>query len=88
MKEIKLSPNISAHDMSYRIKQANKFLNKGKQVKVSLQFKGRERQHKEIGLNTIIEFIAQCEGKIAGPIKQIEGKKLVLSVTLNPKGNK
>ena len=84
MKEIKLSPNISPHDMGYRIEQANKFLSKGIQVKVTLNFKGRERLFVAKGYATITSFVAQCNGKPAGQFKLIEGKRQFITVTLNP----
>lgn len=86
LKEIRLSPNISSHDVEYRVKQANKFLKKGNQVKVSVIYKGREKLHEEIGARVLLEFVSQCDGKLANQAKVTNaGKKLVLSVTLNPK---
>jgi len=40
-KTIKVSYNISEHDISYRKKQIDKFLEKGLQVKIELNMKGR-----------------------------------------------
>lgn len=87
LKEIQLSPNIGQNDIDYRIKQANKFLEKGNQVKVTLSFRGRERVHDEIGLKTIQDFINSCEkGMLTGMIKMIDGRKKYITATLNPKG--
>ena len=89
MKEIKLSPNISSHDISYRVKQANKFLEKGEQVKITLAFRGRERIHEDIGLKTINGFVEQCtSGTLASGIKVINGHKKFITAMLNPKGKK
>lgn len=89
MKNIQLSPNISSNDISYRVKQVNKFLDKGEQVRITLVFKGRERLHEEIGLKTIHDFVEQCvNGAPASPFKIVDGNRKTIVVTLNPKGKK
>lgn len=86
MKEVRLSPNISQNDISYRIKQVNKFLEKKEQVRIVLIFKGRERIHEDIGWETINNFIAQCTlGNLANKPKIIDGKRKTITATLNPK---
>lgn len=47
VKELKLRPNIGDGDYSFRLKRACDFLNEGKHVKVTLQFRGREIGMKE-----------------------------------------
>lgn len=46
VKEIKLRPKIGAHDLATKMKRAVEFLNQGKYVKVTLAFRGRERDTK------------------------------------------
>jgi len=85
-KEIKLSPNIGENDISYRVKQANKFLEKGHQVKVTLTFRGRERVHEDIGLKTIEEFITSCTSGVKnGQPRITDGKRKFITAHLNPK---
>lgn len=43
LKEIRLTFNISPHDMEVRAKQAEKFLKAGDKVKISLVLKGRQK---------------------------------------------
>lgn len=89
MKEIKLSPNITQHDIGYRVIQANKFLEKGEQVKVTLLFKGREKLHEDIGWKTIGNFVSLCiNGIQAGTFKVVNGRRKSIIVTINPKGKK
>ena len=47
IKEVKLRPKIGEHDYETKIKQIVQFLEDGKRVKVTLFFKGRERQLKD-----------------------------------------
>jgi translation initiation factor IF-3 len=42
LKEIRLSYNISDHDIETRVKQAEKFLQKGNRLRVTLRLKGRQ----------------------------------------------
>ena len=85
LKEIKLSPNITEHDMGYRIKQANKFLEKGHQIKVTLTFRGRERLHEDIGLKTVENFVSSCnKGAANGKARITDGKRKFITAYLNP----
>ena len=85
-KEIKLSPNITEHDISYRVKQANKFLEQGHQIKVTLIFRGRERIHEDIGLKTIENFVSLCDrGAPNGKPRITDGRRKFITAHLNPK---
>ena len=57
---IQLSPVIGIHDFETRVKQANKFLNSGDKVKVTLRFRGRQLTHVEVGEEVINRFIEAC----------------------------
>lgn len=70
--------------MGYRIKQANEFLKKKFQVRVTLTFKGRERFFEPIGIRTMERFIEQCEGKPT-LLKFIPGRKKIITCIINPK---
>lgn len=55
-KEIRLTVRIGENDLTTKAGQARKFLLKGDKVKVSLKYKGREIQHRELGFETIKRF--------------------------------
>lgn len=58
MKEIKLRPNTDDHDMSYRAKNAIRFLDAGNRVKVIVRFRGREHHHMiDTGRNMLERFV-------------------------------
>lgn len=48
IKEIRLRPKISEHDLDYRLNNARKFLERGAKVKIRLRFRGREVTHPEV----------------------------------------
>jgi translation initiation factor IF-3 len=56
LKEIKLRPVTEIHDYNFKIKNAQKFLEKGDKVKFTVKFRGREMQHIHLG-NKLMERI-------------------------------
>jgi len=87
MKEIKLGPNTSENDLNYRIKHMVEFLQKGHRIKVSLQFRGRQMQHIDIGQEQILKTILAVE-EYGSPeaMPKLEGKKMF--ATIKPKPSK
>jgi len=81
LKEIKLRPTISDHDLGIKIKSMNHFIEDGDKVKISLKFKGREITHQEIGLAVFEKIKAQLseECKIEHEPK-MEGNQLMMIV--------
>lgn len=61
--EVKFRPNIGDHDYNFKVKNIAKFLKKGKKVKVTIVFKGREHEHPERGFGMIERIIDDLKGK-------------------------
>lgn len=67
LKELRIRPKTSEHDIQTKINQARKFLEKKDRVLISMIFKGRERVHSELGdgilkqIATALEDIAKVE---------------------------
>ena len=61
IKEVKMSYKIDVGDLEVRRKNALKFLRQGNRVKVSVQFKGREQTHVDLGFK-LLETFAESEG--------------------------
>ncbi len=57
LKGIRLSFNISQHDLETRARQAEKFLNKGDKVRIELHLRGREKAHQDFAKEKIEKFI-------------------------------
>lgn len=55
-KEYRLSPIIDVGDFETRRKNAQKYLEKGHSIKVSIRFRGREMAHTEIGKEVMLRF--------------------------------
>ena len=67
MKGIRLSFNISPHDLETRVKQTEKFLNKGDRVRVELRLRGREKALQGVAMEKVDKFLEILRGSI--PIK-------------------
>ena len=81
VKEIRLSPNIEAHDFEFKVKQARKFIGEGNKVKLNMRFRGRLITHTELGVEVLDRFseavsdIAEVDGK-----PSMEGRRNMVMV--------
>jgi len=81
LKEIKLRPVTEIHDYNFKIKNAKKFLAKGDKVKFTVQFKGREMQHTNLGYNLMNRIINDTSnlGKVEVRPK-FEGRQIIMII--------
>jgi len=56
VKELKMGPNIEAHDFEVRVKNADRFLREGDKIKATIQFRGRQIQHSVLGRQVLARF--------------------------------
>ncbi len=84
IKEIRLSTFIEDHDIQVKAKTAVKFLSEGDKVKVSLRFRGRERDYVDKGRAVMDAFAEECSS--VGTVDKrpaFEGRSLTMF--LSPK---
>ena len=84
IKEIRLHPKTSQHDIDYRLEHARQFLARGDKVLVTVMFSGREMAHLEAGpelLSRVAEQITDA-AKVESPPRR-EGRRV--SMMLTPK---
>lgn len=87
VKEVKVKPNIGAHDLQTKIRHARDFIEEGDKVKITCQFRGREMMHPEFGekvINQICQELADIAQKEAPP--KLFGK--IMNVVLSPSSSK
>ncbi|QHI73290.1 translation initiation factor IF-3 [Aminipila sp. CBA3637] len=87
VKEIRLSTFIEVHDIQVKANTAIKFLKDGDRVKVSLRFKGREKDYASKGLDVMNRFADSVAS--VGTIEkkpEFEGRSLIMIVA--PKTDK
>ncbi|MEX6633263.1 translation initiation factor IF-3 [Hyphococcus lacteus] len=79
IKEIKMRPNIDAHDYGVKVKAMKRFFDDGDKVKVTLRFRGREMAHQDRGADLLkrvqdeFEEIAKVE-----QYPKMEGRQIVM----------
>lgn len=79
IKEVKLRPNIEDHDFLTKVRNAEKFLEAGCKVKVTIMFRGREITRTENG-KELCEKVAQElqeVSKVEKPAK-VEGRNMTM----------
>jgi translation initiation factor IF-3 len=69
VKEVKFRPKIGKGDFDTKMRHLLEFLEEGHKVKVTLQFRGREMAHPELGQKILDGVIAA-----AGPIAKVENQ--------------
>ncbi len=84
IKEIRLSTFIEDHDLQVKANNAVKFLKSGDKVKVSLRFKGREKDHVSVGQNVMKQF-AQFVEEVGVMEKKPEFEGRSITMILGPK---
>lgn len=87
VKEIRLSTFIEDHDIQVKAKTASKFLKNGDKVKVSLRFRGRERDYKSRGFEVMEQF-AEVVSEVADVEKKPKFEGRSLTMFLSPKTKK
>ena len=78
-KEIRVTPNIGAHDFEFKSRNARNFLEAGNKVKFTLRFRGRELNNIKAGEDILNKFIEDLSD-IASPEKKplLEGKSMYI----------
>lgn len=81
IKELKVRPNIDAHDLEIKLKAAKKFLEAGDKVKFTVRFRGREISNQDAGAR----LLDRVKAALAGLIKVdreplMEGRQMIMIV--------
>ena len=73
------SSNIDTHDFEFKVKNARKFLEDGSKLRITVRFRGRELNYKELGQKVLMDF-AESLSDIATIEKKpiLEGKNMFI----------
>ena len=63
VKEVKFHPGTDTNDFNYKINQIRGFLKDGCKVKLTLQFRGRENAHRELGEDVINRVLEELKNE-------------------------
>ena len=67
VKEVKFRPKIGKGDFEVKVRKVDQFIHEGHKVKVTLQFRGREMAHPELGSKILDDVLA-----VVGPVVKVE----------------
>lgn len=84
IKEIRITPKIEDHDLNVKAGHAQKFLQDGDKVKITIKFRGREVDHVAFGEKVLEKFFEMVKEfcAVEKPAK-LEGKNMIM--ILSPK---
>ncbi len=83
MKEIRMQPKIEEHDMNFKSKHIQEFLDEGNKVKVTVRFRGRELAHTDRGRMVLDRILGMLEdGVVVDRPPAMEGR--FMSMILSP----
>lgn len=85
LKEMRLKPNIGEHDLDFKTKLIVSFLREGDKVKVTVNFKGRQNAHPELGRQVLEEVARRLDG--SGSVERmplLEGRAMTMILTPAP----
>jgi translation initiation factor IF-3 len=83
VKEVKLRPKIGKGDFDTKMRHLMEFLEEGHKVKVTLQFRGREMAHPELG-RKILDDVIEAVGPVAKVENQARMEGRSMSLVLAP----
>lgn len=89
IKEIQLRPKTTDHHRYFKVRNARRWLEEGKKVKVRIRFRGRERDYPEIAMEDMQE-IAEELGDVS-TIEQkpsFEGRAMLMVLAPDPTAKK
>lgn len=88
IKEIRLRPKTTGHHRSFKVRDARKWLEEGKKVKVRIRFRGREIHYPEIAIEDLKEIAAELSDiSMVEHAPSIEGRTMLM-VLAPDKGKK
>jgi len=78
LKGIRLSFRIGQNDLQIRVNQAKKFLEKGNKLKLEMQLRGREKEHKERAKEIFESFVEMLRSdfsvRVESPVQYQSGR--------------
>lgn len=87
IKEVKLRPKTDEHDVDFKVRHIQRFLEEGNKVKVTIMFRGREITHAEIGRDILrnVSELVKTLGQVEA-MPKIEGKNMFMVIAPLKKG--
>ena len=89
IKEVKFRPKIGKGDFDTKVRHMHDFLEDGHKVKVTLQFRGREMAHPELGAKILDAVLAQLGDSVkVETMARLEGRNMTMVLAPDKKAQK
>lgn len=86
VKEIQLRPKTTDHHTGFKVRDARRWLEEGKKVKVRIKFRGREITFPEIARQELMDIAKElADVAIVEQSPDIEGRTMLMVLGPNPK---
>lgn len=84
LKEVKFRPKTDDHDMDFKVRNARRFLENGKHVRITVRFRRREMRRPENGQRVLDEVAERTKdvGNVTSRDRNLQGR--VLQMTIEP----
>jgi translation initiation factor IF-3 len=82
IKEIKIRPQITEHDLGLKVKSIRRFLDEGNKAKIMMFFRGREIIRPEFGMKSFQKILETLTGKFnVEQSPRLEGNHITMVLT-------
>jgi translation initiation factor IF-3 len=65
LKELRFRPNIGQHDLDVKVRQIEEFIGEHDKVRITVVFRGREMQHRDLGFKLLMSIQEKLAEKAA-----------------------
>ncbi|OGO94194.1 MAG: translation initiation factor IF-3 [Coxiella sp. RIFCSPHIGHO2_12_FULL_42_15] len=80
VKEVKFRPATDVGDYNVKVRKIREFLERGDKVKISLRFRGREMQHRELGMELLNRIKTDLDNFTVEQEPRLEGRQMTMVV--------
>jgi translation initiation factor IF-3 len=89
LKEIKIRPKTDEHDIDFKLRHIQRFLEEGNKVKITCRFRGREITHPEMAMRQLQLFVERTQDIALVEVEpRMEGRTMTLILAPSTKAVK
>lgn len=82
LKEVRMGPATDDHDLDFKSKQIQKFIEEGDKVKVTVRFRGRQMAHPQLGRQVLDSIVQKLQGVASVErMPLVEGRTMSMIMT-------
>ncbi|MDE2492013.1 MAG: translation initiation factor IF-3 [Elusimicrobia bacterium] len=82
LKELRFRPNIGQHDLDVKVRQIEEFIDSHDKVRVTVVFRGREMQHRDLGMKLLMSIVDKLAAKAAVEQKPLPDRNRLVMVLI------